>query len=402
MSLARTVMERCQELAECSEEEGMITRPIASEAMRRAQALVTGWMEAAGMAVTPDNIGNLRARYPGDGDAVMLLGSHIDSARDAGKYDGPLGVLTAIAAVQHLRDQGRRLPFAIEVLAFADEEGLRFPTTYLGSKVVAGMFNPRDLELTDARGVSLRSAIESFGGNPDRIAEDRWRGSRPIGYCEVHIEQGPVLEQRGAALGVVRGIAGQNRYLLTFRGEAGHAGTVPMNRRRDALVAASEFVVAVEREARAHDGLVATVGRIEVRPGAPNVIPREVELTLDVRHAEDARRAGVAERILEHANQIANQRGMDLAVELVSENVAVPCSPKIVSQLAKAVGDPVIMVTSGAGHDAVTMSTITEVGMLFVRCKGGISHSPLESVEEEDVQAAIDVLNRFLELAAQA
>lgn len=379
----------------------MITRPIASEAMRCAQELVTRWMEAAGMTVTRDNIGNLHARYRGDGEAVMLLGSHLDSVRDAGKYDGPLGVLTAIAAVQHLHDQGRRLPFAIEVLAFADEEGLRFPTTYLGSKVVAGMFDPHDLELTDARGISLRNAIQDFGGDPDLIVEDRWRGPRPMGYCEVHIEQGPVLEQRGVPVGVVRGIAGQNRYLITFRGEAGHAGTVPMDRRRDALVAASEFVIAAEREARAHEGLVATVGRLEVRPGAPNVIPGEVELTLDVRHAEDARRAGAAERILEHANQVANQRGVAVAIELVSENRAIHCSPRIVSALAKSAGEPATMLTSGAGHDAVTMSTITDVGMLFVRCKGGISHSPLESVEEADVEVAIDVLSHFLELMTQ-
>ena len=379
----------------------MVTRPVASEAMRCAHELVTEWMKTAGMNVTRDNIGNLRARYPGVGDATLLLGSHLDSVRDAGKYDGPLGVLVAIAAVQRLHDQAQRLPFTIEVLAFSDEEGLRFPTTYLGSKVVAGSFDPRDLELSDAGGITLRDAIRAFGGDPGRIAEDRWQGPRPLCYCEVHIEQGPILEQRNAPVGVVRGIVGQNRYLVTFRGEAGHAGTVPMDRRRDALVAASEFVVAVEREARAHEGLVATVGRLDVRPGAPNVIPGEVELTLDVRHPDDAVRAGVAEQILEHANHVANQREISLAVELVSVNEAVHSSPRVVSHLAKAAGEPAIMLTSGAGHDAVTLSSLTDVGMLFVRCKGGISHSPLESVEEADVQVAIDVLSRFLELMAQ-
>lgn len=379
----------------------MITRPVASESMRCAHELVMEWMEAAGMTVRRDNLGNLRARYEGERDSTLLLGSHLDSVRDAGKYDGPLGVLVAIAAVQQLHDEGRRLPFAIEVLAFADEEGLRFASTYLGSSVVAGLFDPRDLDLTDADGVSLGDAIRSFGGDPDRLAGDRWSGPRPLGYCEVHIEQGPVLEQRGVPLGVVRGIVGQNRYLLTFQGEAGHAGTVPMDRRRDALVAASEFVVAVDREARKHEGLVATVGRLAVRPGAPNVIPREVELTLDVRHADDAKRSGASEQILEHANHIARQRRVDLAVELVSEHPAVHCSPRIVAPLARAVGEPATMLTSGAGHDAVTMSTLTEAGMLFVRCKGGVSHSPLESVAEEDVQTAIEALSSFLQLLAQ-
>lgn len=395
-------MEQCRQLATCSEEPGMITRPVASQAMKRAHELVTEWMTSAGLIVQRDNLGNLRARYPGTGDETMLLGSHLDSVRDAGRYDGPLGVLVAIAAVQHLRERGRRLPFAIEILAFADEEGLRFPTTYLGSKVVAGMFDPHDLELTDANGVSLRDAIRTFGGDPGRVADDRWQGKRPIGYCEVHIEQGPVLEQRGAPVGVVRGIVGQNRYLLTFRGEAGHAGTVPMARRRDAMVAAAEFVIAVEKEARGREGLVATVGRLDVRPNAPNVIPGEVDLTLDVRHADDSIRAGAAEQILEHANHIAKQREVSVAIELVSGNTAVHCSPRIVSALAKAIGEPAIMLTSGAGHDAVTMSSLTDVGMLFVRCKGGISHSPAESVEEEDVQVAIDVLGRFLEQLTQA
>lgn len=401
MTLAGIVMQRCEQLATCSEEAGMITRPVASEAMKCAHELVLEWMKSAGMSVRRDNLGNLHARYQGAGDDVLLLGSHLDSVRDAGKYDGPLGVLVAIAAVQQLHNRKQRLSFGIEILAFADEEGLRFPTTYLGSKVVAGMFDPHDLALTDGEGIALRDAIRTFGGDPDRIADDRWQGPRPLGYCEVHIEQGPVLEQRGAPIGVVRGIVGQNRYLVTFEGEAGHAGTVPMAQRRDALVAAAEFVVAVDREARAHEGLVATVGRLNVRPGAPNVIPREVELTLDVRHADDAKRVGASEQIVERANQIANQRNITVAVELVSENPAVHCSPRIVSHLAKAAGEPAIMLTSGAGHDAVTMSSLTDVGMLFVRCKGGVSHSPLESVEEDDVQVSIDVLSRFLELMAQ-
>ena len=244
--LARTVMERCDLLATCSEDPGRITRPFASDAMRRAQNYVHEWMRRAGMQVRRDNVGNLRGRYEGAGPSTLLLGSHLDSVRDAGKYDGPLGVLVGIAAVQRLHDANRRLPFAIEVLAFADEEGLRYGSTYLGSRALAGQLEARDLALTDADGITLASAIESFGGDPARTADDRRQGANLIGYCEVHIEQGPILEARGLPVGIVSAIAGQSRFEIVFAGEAGHAGTVPMDRRRDALTAAAEMVLAVE------------------------------------------------------------------------------------------------------------------------------------------------------------
>jgi allantoate deiminase len=372
--------------------------------MRCAHERVTEWMQDAGMTVRTDNIGNLRGRYEGTAEGTLLLGSHLDSVRDAGKYDGPLGVMVALAAVQRLHDEHKRHPFAIEVLAFADEEGLRFASTYLGSRAVAGTFDLADLDRTDADGITMDGAIRSFGGDPARIEEDAWSGGKLLGYCEVHIEQGPELEARDIPVGVVSGIAGQNRYALTFAGEAGHAGTVQMERRRDALTAAAEFVLAVEADARRSPGLVATVGQLEVRPGASNVIPGQVDLSLDIRHSDDGTRAGAAEHILEQANHIANKRNVAVAVELISDNAAVPCAARMVSLLSRAaggVGLPALELPSGAGHDGVAMSAITDIGMLFVRCEGGISHNPAESVSVDDVAVAIDVMGRFLELLAE-
>jgi allantoate deiminase len=393
-------MERCHYLAACSEEDGAITRPFASQAMQCAHDRVGEWMRDAGMTVRRDNIGNLRGRYEGTGDSSLLLGSHLDSVRNAGKYDGPLGVAVAIAAVQILHDAGKRLSFGVEVLAFADEEGMRYGSTYLGSRAVAGTFRQSDLERKDSAGILMADAIRRFGGDPERIAEDRWGGGDLLGYCEVHIEQGPVLEERGLPVGVVSAIAGQVRYQLVFSGQAGHAGTVPMERRRDALAAAAEVVLTVEAEARTHAGLVATVGMLEVEPGVANVIPGRVKLSLDVRHAEDRVRLAAAAAMLDRAYAIAGQRHVPLRVLPAADSPAVVCSPRLTSLLAAAIGGDGIHLASGAGHDAVAMSSLTDVGMLFVRCKGGVSHNPAESVKTEDVGVAIDVLARFLDLLA--
>jgi allantoate deiminase len=374
--------------------------------MRRAHELTRSWMVEAGMEARTDNIGNLRGVYPGDspGAATLLLGSHLDSVRDAGRYDGPLGVVVAIAAVQSLHEARRRLPYAIEVIAFADEEGLRFGSSYLGSRAVAGTFDTADLALLDSEGTSMAEAVRAFGGDPSQIALDRWSGPAPLGYCEVHIEQGPVLEALDLPVAVVSAIAGQARHLLTFEGAAGHAGTVPMGRRHDALTGAAEFVLAVEEEARAFEGLVATVGKLDVQPGAANVIPGSAVLTLDLRHADDARRAEVADRVLRRGAEIAERRGLSLAIHPISDSPAVRCAPKLSSLMARAIEDAghrATMLTSGAGHDGVAISALTDICMLFVRCKGGISHNPAESVTEQDVAAALDVLGRFLELLTQ-
>lgn len=405
MTHAETVMQRCDQLATCSEEAERITRPFGSAAMQKAHELVGHWILEAGMRVSRDNIGNVRGQYEGDasGRPTLLMGSHLDTIRGAGKYDGMLGVLIAIAAVQALHDAGRRLPFAIEVIAFADEEGLRFGTTYLGSRALAGRLSPSDLSLVDSGGVTLAQAITDFGGDPARITEDRWNGGELLGFIEPHIEQGPVLEARRIPVGVVSAIAGQNRYALTLHGEAGHAGTVPMNGRRDALAAAAEIVLSVEEAAIARPGLVATVGKLDVYPGATNVIPGQVDLSLDVRHADDAVRVETCARILERAQDIGAQRNVSVTVKPVAENAAVPCSPHLSELLSRAVEDTgieVLHLPSGAGHDGVAMSSLTEFGMLFVRCKGGVSHSPAESVTLEDVETAINVLGRFLDRLA--
>ena len=399
----RTVVERCDVLAACTDEPGRITRPFASDAMRRAHQYIREWMRQAGMTVRRDNIGNLRGRYEGMGDKTLLLGSHLDSVRDAGKYDGPLGVVVAIAAVQRLHDAEMRMPFAIEVLAFADEEGLRYGSTYLGSRAVAGTFESRNLELADSAGVTMADAIRAFGGDPTGIPEDRWRGDL-LGYCEVHIEQGPVLEARALPVGVVSAIAGQSRMEVEFTGQAGHAGTVPMDRRRDALTAAAELVLAVEAAATTQPGLVATVGRLEVDPGVSNVIPGRATLSLDVRHADDPIRIHVCEALLVRTRELAKRRKVAVEIRSLSENAAVLCEPRLVSLLTRAVKDSKqqpLELTSGAGHDAVAMSAVTGVGMLFIRCKGGVSHNPAESVTAADVSIGIDVLGRFLELLAR-
>jgi allantoate deiminase len=407
MTSAETVMQRCEELAACSEEPDRITRPFASLAMQKAHELVGHWILEAGMRVSRDNIGNVHGRYEADAPErpTLLMGSHLDTVRGAGKYDGMLGVLVAIAAVQAQHDVGRHLPFAIEVIAFADEEGLRFGSTYLGSRALAGTLAPPDLNLVDARGVTLAQAITEFGGDPARIAEDRWQGGELLGYIETHIEQGPVLEARLLPVGVVTAIAGQNRYALTLRGESGHAGTVPMNGRRDALAAAAEIVLSVEEAAIARPALVATVGKLDVYPGATNVIPGHVDMSLDVRHADDAMRIETCARILERAQDIGAQRNVSVTVKAVAENAAVPCSPRLSELLGRAVEDAgleVLHLPSGAGHDGVAISSLTEFGMLFVRCKGGVSHSPAESVTVEDVETAIGVIGRFLERLAAA
>lgn len=398
-------MQRCDVLGSISEEPDRLTRPFASDAMRRAHEHVASWMREAGMDVRTDNIGNLRGRYecaPG-GTATLLLGSHLDSVRDAGKYDGPLGVLVAIAAVQALQHSSRRLPFAIEVVGFADEEGLRYGTTYLGSRALAGKFDEGDLQRTDVEGLTMAQAIKEFGGDPNGIADDRWSGGELLGYCEVHIEQGPVLEARALPVGVVSAIAGQSRYNLTFTGVAAHAGTTPMDHRKDALVAAAVLVQAVEDYAAGKAGLVATVGQLTVEPGAANVVPGEVTISLDVRHADDAERLLAAERLLDVADETAKHRSIGLTTSQISEHPTVPCSPRLSRPLTQAIeelGHPVTRLASGSGHDAVVMAGLTDIAMLFVRCKGGVSHNPAESVAEADVADAIDILGRFLELLA--
>jgi allantoate deiminase len=425
MSDARTVLDRCDLLARCSEEPERLTRRFATPALDEARALVEGWMRAAGLDTRRDPLGNLFGRRPGGGgERALMLGSHIDTVRDAGRYDGPLGVLVAIAGAERLRDTN--LPFALEVAAFADEEGVRYGTGYLGSSVPAGRFDEAWLERVDADGTTLADAIRAWGGRPEAIAGGRLNPEDLLGYAEVHIEQGPLLDDRGLPVGVVTGIAGQTRARVTFTGRAGHAGTTPMKGRRDALAAAAEWIAAVEAEARggtharlAADpvgpveageldrdaGLVATVGEIAADPGAPNVIPGRVTASLDVRHPDDTGREHAVAALREHAARIAAARGLEAAWDEIQSVAAVPCSTDLTEHLAAAAADAgheAPRLASGAGHDAAMMAAITPVAMLFVRCAGGVSHHPDESVRAEDVDAAIEVTTRFVERLAAA
>lgn len=405
---ARVVMERCELLATFSEEPGRITRRFATPPMHQVHETVTGWLLAAGMTVEADAMGNLIGRQASaqPGARTLLLGSHLDTVRDAGKYDGVLGVMVALACLERLHARAERLPFAVELLCFADEEGLRYPSIYLGSKAMTGAFQPQDLDLRDTEGISMAEALRAAGGNPDPVllTRPRWSREELLGYCEVHIEQGPVLEARDLPLAVVTSIVGQQRMLFRFDGVQGHAGTLPMHLRRDALCAAAEFVVAVEALASGVPGLVATVGQLRVQPGASNVVPGQVELSLDVRHEDDEQLARAASQLLQTAEQISARRGVHLASQQVQRSSTIACSPTLRQRWQTALtaeGYPLFALASGAGHDGVSLSELTEIAMLFVRCRGGISHNPAESVREDDVAASIAVLERFLLLTAR-
>ncbi|HEY1390055.1 MAG TPA: allantoate amidohydrolase [Ktedonobacterales bacterium] len=402
---ARLVLERCDQLGSYSEEPDRRTRRYGTEAMRQVNEAVVGWMLAAGMQPRQYAIGNLVARYEAaTPDAKSLvLGSHLDTVRDAGKYDGPLGVLVALACVERLAARGQRLPFAVELVAFADEEGLRFHTAYLGSSAFTGALPREALDQTDLDGVTLREAIQSFGGDPDALGTSAHQRDELLGYCEVHIEQGPLLEARGLPVGVVSAIQGQTRVAISMTGVAGHAGTVPMSLRHDALAAAAEYVVAVERTAQNTLELVATVGQLLVEPGASNVIPGHVAFSLDLRHPDDQVREKALTALRAEAQTISERRGVSVAWQTVSAQPSLRCSPQLIQLQTDAItaaGYPALMVASGAGHDGVVMSALTDIAMFFVRCKGGVSHSPAESVAQEDVAVAIEALERFIVLLA--
>jgi allantoate deiminase len=396
-------MERADLLARCSDEPGQITRLFGTPAHASAIGIVSGWMKAAGMTVRRDAIGNLIGRYDGgDHDTpALLLGSHVDTVRDAGRYDGVLGVLAAVAVVEAMHAAGRGPQVPLEVVAFADEEGARFGTAFLGSSVLAGRFDRADLSRMDADGISLEEAIREFTGDPAGLGGAARAPESIAGYAEVHIEQGPLLEERGLPLGIVSAISGQTRAALRITGVAGHAGTVPMELRRDALGAAAEIVLAAEALARETAGLVATVGRLTVLPGAPNVIPGAAEFTLDVRHPDDAERTTAVARVRESADRVAAMRGVELSWEELHNEDAVRCDPLLTDLMTgaarAAAGTEPLNLPSGAGHDAAVMAAVAPVAMLFVRCAGGVSHHPGESVAEADVALAVDALGRFVE-----
>jgi allantoate deiminase len=381
---ARRVLARADELATYTEEPGQIARPLATRAMAGARARVREWMQAGGLETRVDAIGNLAGRRDGLGER-LVIGSHLDSVADAGRYDGVLGILVGLEVADQIDRQ-------LEVVAFADEDGLRFQSIYLGSRSFVGELTPRELALRDTNGVTLHQAI---GGEPSLPLYD----PRTEAYFEVHIEQGPVLEAEGLALGVVTAIAGQSRFNLAFTGHAGHAGTTPMHLRRDAAAAAAEFVLATERIALDEPGLVATVGELNVPRGAVNVIPGRADVTLDIRHQDDAVREGAVARLRVETDEIAQRRAVPVTWSTISHQDATLCTPALVERVAEAVaaaGVKVRRLPSGAGHDTVTMARVTDTAMLFVRCAGGISHHPDESVSLDDVALAIEAATRFV------
>jgi allantoate deiminase len=403
IDLAAEVLARCDEVALFSEESDRITRTFLSEPMRRLHGRLTQWMEEDHLSVRLDAAGNLIGHYEGIRPEcpIHVIGSHLDTVPNAGKYDGVLGVLLGLAAVKALN--GRRLPFGIDVIAFSEEEGMRYRAPFLGSLAAAGRFDRQLLERIDATGITMADAFRSFGLDPARIDEAAYPAGGLLAYLEVHIEQGPILENRGAPAGVVEAIAGQSRICAKMRGRPGHAGTMPMEGRLDALAAAAELVLEVERLARSINGLRATVGALTVEPGASNVIPGSARLSIDVRHADDHIREGAVREILTWATTLAEHRGVEFLVLQQEHHSAVPADPVLSDWLAEALaatGHCPHRLVSGAGHDAAVMAAVAPMAMLFLRSPGGVSHHPEERVLPGDVAVGLEVLIHYLELLA--
>ncbi len=399
---ARAVLACCDELSHYSEAPASIERTFLSAPIHDVHRHLRAWMERLGMRVWVDAAGNLRGVYAGEraDEKRLVIGSHLDTVPNAGAYDGVLGVVMGVALVELLRDE--RLAYGIEVIGFSEEEGVRFGVPFLGSHAVAGSFDRTVLDRRDQAGVSVADAIRAFGLNPDEIGSAAL-DSNAAAYLEIHIEQGPVLEKAGQALGAVSSIAGQTRAAVTFRGKANHAGTTPMALRRDALCAAAEWILAVEREARATHGLVATVGKIDAAPGAGNVIAGEVQATLDVRHGVDQVRERAFRTIVRAGEEIARRRGLLFSHDVRLNQAAVPMNPDLLALAAESIaaasppGAPAPMrMVSGAGHDAMVLAARVPSAMIFVRSPGGVSHHPDETVLLQDVQAALMAGSYFL------
>ena len=381
---------------------GSTLRTFLSPPMRDCHREITQWLNTLGAEVTVDAAGNLRGFYAGEQPSAprLLVGSHLDTVPNAGAYDGVLGVVLAVALVEALG--GRRLPFGIEVLGFSEEEGVRFGTTFIGSRALVGRLDEELLDRADANGISVRTAIEDFGLDSREIPRAQLQPDT-VAFLEFHIEQGPVLESLGRPLGVVEAIVGQTRMDLHFVGRANHAGTTPMHLRHDALAAAAEWTVAVERTAQCEPNLVATVGRLEAKPGATNVIAGESRVSLDVRHRSDDVRGRATDALVRQAQEIAQRRGLWLQGRISLEQNAVAMEPFLVDQIEEAIRktgcEPYRMV-SGAGHDAMVLAEKVPTGMIFLRSPGGISHDPAEAVLSGDVEKALECGLRLLDQLA--
>jgi N-carbamoyl-L-amino-acid hydrolase len=396
------IMQWAEELAQWSDEPGALSCAYMTQAHRATAAQLAQWMREAGMQAEIDAVGNVVGRYLSDapGAKTILTGSHYDTVRNGGKYDGRLGILLPIAVVRQLHARGEKLPFHLEVIGFAEEEGVRFRSTFLGSNAITGKFDMSLLDAVDADGVTLRDALAAAGHDAAAIPAIARRPEDIAAYVEVHIEQGPVLLEHGLPLGVVTAIAGSSRFLVELRGVASHAGTTPMHMRKDAAAAAAEIVLLVERRCAQGEALVGTVGQLQVPGGSVNVIPGACKLSLDIRAADDAVRESAVRDVLDGLAAICARRNIEFKVEKIVEANAAPCAPWLMQQLGSAVersGLPRFDLLSGAGHDAMAIASLTDVCMLFTRCgNGGISHNPLETMTADDAEIAAQVLLDFL------
>lgn len=396
---AQRAIAECRRIATMSEEPDRTTRRFLTPPVRAVHALLRERMEALGMTVSVDAVGNLRGLWQPQGSRGwrLILGSHIDTVPNAGAFDGILGVTLALECAEMAQDL--KLPLPIEIIAFSEEEGVRFGAPFIGSRAVAGRFDSALLELKDIEGVTMADTIRAFELDPGEIGKAAL-GENAMGFFEIHIEQGPVLEAEGLQIAAVTAIVGQTRHTLTWTGQANHAGTTPMHLRRDALAGAAEWIVAVESLAQRTEGLVATVGHVDVEPNAGNVIAGAVKVSLDVRHANDVARKMAVESLLTLAEAIAARRGLVLQCVRQMDQPAVPMDERLTAFLAEAMeaaGLPVKRMPSGAGHDAMVMAARLPTAMLFLRSPGGLSHHPDEAVLEEDVTAALNVCRKFIE-----
>jgi allantoate deiminase/N-carbamoyl-L-amino-acid hydrolase len=397
-ALGSRIIEFCDELAQISEEPGKLTCTYLTPAHQQVASQIQSWMQAAGLDAGIDAVGNVIGRYRSADPAAktLIVGSHYDTVRDAGKFDGRLGIITALVVAEELARRKYPLPYHLDVIAFAEEEGVRFGTAYLGSRVIAGRFDPLILQNRDTSGATIADVIRKAGGDPDVIPALARKPEELLGYLEVHIEQGPVLLDADIPLGVVTAIAGGARYAVSITGVAGHAGTVPMALRHDAAAAAAEVRLFVETYCRQTPGLVGTVGQIYVPNGGINVVPGRCDFSLDIRSEDEGKLTQAIADVQSRIQEIGRTRGVTIAVTELQRTTVVPCAPSLQRLFADAVQRATLLVrhlSSGAGHDGVMFHGVTPVGMLFVRCgNGGISHNPLETVAEGDAGLAANVL----------